>query len=86
MAYRSVSPPLHGEKVKEKLGYTIRKTEEHCLEAKYRLHLGMREYLTYLLGLESGLWKVCIIDDAHLMSDFNAVLCFTREYNCLKTE
>lgn len=50
-------------KVKEKLGYTIRKAEEHCLESKYRLHLGMREYLANLLGLESGLRKVCIIDD-----------------------
>lgn len=39
------------------------KVKEHCLEDEYRLHLGMREYLADLLGLESGLWKVCIIDD-----------------------
>ena len=50
-------------KVKEKLRYTICKAEEHCLEAKYRLHWGMREDLANLLCLESGLRKVCIIDD-----------------------
>lgn len=50
-------------KIKKKLGYTIRKAKEHGLEAKYRLHLGMREYLANLLGLEAGLWTVCIIED-----------------------
>ena len=49
-------------KIKKKLGYTIRKAEQHSLESKYRLHLGMSEYLANLPGLESGPPKVCIID------------------------
>lgn len=31
--------------------------------SRYRLHLDMREYLSNLLGPESGFEKVCIIDD-----------------------
>ena len=50
-------------KVKNKLGYSISKAEEHCLEAKNRLHLSVREDLTDLLCLESGLREVRIIDD-----------------------
>ena len=50
-------------KVKEKLGYTVCKAEEHCLEAKYGLHLGMGEDLADFLCLEAGLWKIRIIDD-----------------------
>ena len=63
MAYRFVFLFLHGEKSQGELGYIICKAEEHCLEAKYRFHAGIREDLAYLLGLESGLWKVCIIDN-----------------------
>ena len=49
--------------VKNRLRHTVCKAEEHRLEAQYRLHLSMREDFTDLLGLESGLRKICIIDN-----------------------
>ena len=52
--------------VKNRLRHTVCKAEEHRLEAQYRLHLSMREDFTELLCLESGLRKVCIIDDGAL--------------------